>query len=348
MSALLGAVGDNRLMPVPETSVLVINAGNGYVRQNQSWIVSRVVRDYEYWKDPRIDRVEESVLKQLQKVEHSTAKEENREPKSIRTALRLAIYEAMESTGTIRHDLIWWSGVVVMVVQLAIAAIPWAIYREWVIFFITGIGTLLAIAGGTLPQWSEEKWACRRKSDKSVVLTTGNGSHDAMVVIGNGHGFDLEDLASSYRLPGHPLRTRIFSFLLAVAWTALLVCVAGYRQHTWYLLAVGGIGIVHNVVVAGAPRKPGSFGIHLTYQQTIVDRKVMSVLATAETHYPRLGLSLLSTFFPGDLRAREKHFWAYAKRRAHAYEQDHTLHFMPELVGDEDIPETGFLGLETS
>jgi hypothetical protein len=343
VSAALSAVGDNRLLPSPQNSVLVINMKSGYVRQNQSYVISRIFRDYDYWKDPQIDKAETQRLADLQQLEDDTARIEKRDPVKVRMGLRLAIYEATEKSGSVKQDNLWRSGIIVVLVQLGIAAVPWAIHEEWLTFFVTGVGTLLALASGALPQWAEEKWACRRKSDKTVVLTSGNGAHDAIVVIGNGRGFDLEDLGSSYRLPGHPNQTRILSLVLAVAWVALLVCVAGYRQHTWYLLGVGGIGIIHNIVIAGAPRKPSSFGIHLLYRHTIVDRKVMGVLALAEAQYPRLGLSLLTTFFPGDLGVREQRFWAYARRRAHAYTDDGKVHPMPDLNGNEDIPGDGWL-----
>lgn len=343
ISAALSAVGNNKLLPSPENSVLVINVESGYVRQNQSFIVGRIFRDYDYWKDPQIDKAETKRLADLQRLENELAANEKRDPKKVRIGLRLAIYEATEKSGIVKKDNVWRSGFIVMLVQLAIAAVPWAIYKEWLTFFITGVGTLLALASGALPQWAEEKWACRRKSDKTVVLTSGNGSHDAIVIIGNGHGFDLEDLGSCCQMPGHSNQTRVLSFLLAVVWVALLVCVARYRQHTWYLLGVGGIGIVHNIVIAGAPREPSSFGVHLVYSHTIVDRKVMGVLAMAEVQYPRLGLSLLSTFFPGDLRVREQQFWAYARRRAHAYMEDGKKHPMPDLNGSEDIPVDGWL-----
>ena len=41
VSAMLSAVGDNRLMPNPEVDCCVINAKNGYNRSNYSWERSR-------------------------------------------------------------------------------------------------------------------------------------------------------------------------------------------------------------------------------------------------------------------------------------------------------------------
>jgi hypothetical protein len=186
VSAALSAVGDNRLLPSPQNSVLVINMKSGYVRQNQSYVISRIFRDYDYWKDPQIDKAETQRLADLQQLEDDTARIEKRDPVKVRMGLRLAIYEATEKSGSVKQDNLWRSGIIVVLVQLGIAAVPWAIHEEWLTFFVTGVGTLLALASGALPQWAEEKWACRRKSDKTVVLTSGNGAHDAIVVIGNG------------------------------------------------------------------------------------------------------------------------------------------------------------------
>ncbi|KAL8880024.1 MAG: hypothetical protein Q9198_002486 [Flavoplaca austrocitrina] len=50
VSALLSAVGDNKLMPLsPDCPSILINTKTGYVRTNQSWILGRMLRDYECW-----------------------------------------------------------------------------------------------------------------------------------------------------------------------------------------------------------------------------------------------------------------------------------------------------------
>src|SRR5579859_3918404 len=45
--ALLGAVGDNRIMPTTDCQSVVVNAESGYVRDNQSWVLGRLLRDVE-------------------------------------------------------------------------------------------------------------------------------------------------------------------------------------------------------------------------------------------------------------------------------------------------------------
>src|SRR4051794_23769921 len=54
ISALVSAVGENKLMPdvARGSSSVVINGKNGYVRNNNSWVIERLIRDYEKWMHP--------------------------------------------------------------------------------------------------------------------------------------------------------------------------------------------------------------------------------------------------------------------------------------------------------
>lgn len=56
VSAVVGAMGDNKLMPSPDTPCEVINAKSGYTRANTSWIIGRVVKDYDDWKDDAVSK----------------------------------------------------------------------------------------------------------------------------------------------------------------------------------------------------------------------------------------------------------------------------------------------------
>ena len=335
-------------MPPPDYPGFVINANTGYVRANSSWALGRILRDFEHWMDDDIKQKETEKLAFLAnnlEAENS----QRRYPVGLRISLRLSIYEASlaDQAGRPKHDWVWWSGIAVALIQLSVSIVPFILYREWVTFLVTGAGTLLALVSGAIPQWKEEKWNCRVGTQKSVILTEGNGSKDSIVVLGNGCGLDLEDMAalSTVAVPS----TRLWTILLAVAWIILLICVAGSAHHTWYLLGVGSIGMVHNTVVAGVARNPSSFGIHLSYKEVILGSKVMDVLAAAEEKYPRVGNSLLSTYFPGKLREREVQWWAYADRRAMAYDEDRrndlraVPHALPALRSDVPIPVTGFV-----
>jgi hypothetical protein len=103
-----------------------------------------------------------------------------------------------------------------------------------------------------------------------VVLTRGNGAQHAIVISDPDEiGLDLETLAAGQANVdvSTSLSTRILVGLLAVLWVLLLISASGIKSNTWFLLAVGGIGIVQNIFVAGWRRKPeapGSAGLTAT------------------------------------------------------------------------------------
>ncbi len=276
--ALMSAAGDGRLMPsMPDCPSILVNTEAGYSRTNTSWILGRLLRDLE------------------QKSLHGDH------------SLCVTVFRATANTGTVRYDWVWYSGFAVILLQLAVAAIPWALRQNWLILLATACGTLLALSGGALPQWKAEKWACRPKSPETYCLTRGNGHQHVIVIESAGMGMNLEDLASSrVRVSSYH---RVLTALLAILWIMFLITMAGLREDTWYLLAVGCIGMVQNIIVAGVARDPKVFGIHLKRVGEVKGNKVMHVLMRTEDNYPRVGASLVPVFFPGRLRESEQSFW---------------------------------------
>ena len=103
--------------------------------------------------------------------------------------------------------------------------------------------------------------------------------------------------------------TQTVCLTLAALWIVFLISVAGWKQNTWYLLAVGGVGMVQNVVVAGAKRGASTTGIHLKMVERIQQQKVMDALMDLENAYEKVGRSLLDEFFPGKFREAETQWW---------------------------------------
>ncbi|KAK9233800.1 hypothetical protein V1525DRAFT_392107 [Lipomyces kononenkoae] len=328
VTAVVSAIGENKLMPQPDCTCKVINGRTGYIRDNCSWIIGRIVRDYESWMDDNnkkgeihqcIDRmINDRWESDKAKANTKESGSANLVKKPTQAGLCVSIYKADEGQpGYPGCDWTYYLGFATSVVQLGIAAIPCGVYGDWGILLVTACGTALSFAGGALPQWKREKWACRRRTDKTVVLTKGNGSQHAIVIVGDKKGLDLEDLATG------PITvdvsasssTRIFLTVLAAMWILLLITAAGLHQNTWFLLAVGGIGIVQNIFVAGASRSPKDFGVPLKFVEVIGNHKVMQTLFEVEAKYPRVGRSMLEIFFPGPLRPDEKERWErYAAR----------------------------------
>ncbi|KAK7903103.1 hypothetical protein LTR67_001120 [Exophiala xenobiotica] len=252
ITAVVSAIGENKLMPLPDCACKVINGKSGYVRDNTSWVIGRIVRDFEAWVD---DPVKEHLAGMIQTRWNQNKKNAGTDvPKPTQAGLCVSVYRAKPANiGCPGYDLVYWIGFATTIIQLGIAAIPCGLFGDWGILLVTVIGILLSFASGWLPQWKEEKWACRKNSDKNVILTRGNGSQHAIVILGDGKGLDLEDLAAGQTNVdvSTSILTRVSVTILAAFWILLLITAAGLKKNTWFLLAVGGIGILQNIFVAG-------------------------------------------------------------------------------------------------
>lgn len=363
ISALLTVRSEGNMMPPsPDSSLRVINLSTGYTRFNRSWTLGRVFHNYEYWMPEEVEqRLENHPV--LYQDEEAGAVDTEMSEKRAATAetyanpckfvsphqarLCVAVYEwALDGSYPVAepgHDWVHWLGIIVTVVQLGISAIPFALYRDWNIFLVTVAGTILAYVSGALPQWQKEKWACRiLDKRKDVALTLGNGMQHVIVVLGSKGGLDLEDMAGGQvpqdregrgrarrgRLiqlmsPGNT--TRMMAFLLTVMWLMLLLSSTGIQDHAWYLLAVGGIGMVQNLITAGAPRQPEMLGIPIRLAMhpdsgnetsptpmVFAEFKVMHTLMELELDFKGAGRALLPEFFPGGggLQPWEEKWWS--------------------------------------
>jgi len=317
-ASLKDIVGDGALMPETDVSSQLINCQTGYVRSNRSWILGRVLRDHE--KRTPVDRGKISI--------------------------RIDIFEGVDKNRP-EIDILWWSSWGVILIQQLIAMIPWILYGDWSMLLISLCGTIGALATGMMPQWTKEKWASRRldtKKEKITALTRGNGHAHVMLFINKNFGWDVEAMASSSG-EAEP-ETRYLSVVLTIWWTLLLITCSGLKEHTWYLIGVGGLGMLQNIYVAGASRKAGAFNFHYKHHSEIVGRRipkakiqepensdaediedplgkiggVMGALMETERRFPGAGASLVSIFFPANLGydegkfpfVRERKFWKYA------------------------------------
>lgn len=195
---------------------------------------------------------------------------------------------------------------------------------------------MLSYLSASLPQWRREKWHARG-TPKDVALTLGNGAQHVIIIKASTSSrvmaLDLEDLAAG-RAPDL-WSTRIATTILAVLWLALLITCTGIHVHTWYLLGVGSVGMLHNIIVAGAPRRPEALGLPLelvrennTENDPVVvaeggeeevtecgaavfaEPKVMWTLMALEERYEGYGKALVPEFFGGKLLSWEEKWWA--------------------------------------
>ncbi|KAH8723096.1 hypothetical protein GQ44DRAFT_621333 [Phaeosphaeriaceae sp. PMI808] len=320
LSALLSTVGDGRLMPDTDmANILVIGAISGHVRTTKSWVLGRLLRDLDNIVDKEMA---------CEAPHHQPDKEHNEheaipfptEGTNTKTkaweALRVSVYEVNETPpcghGVPILDWAWFSGFVIIIIQFGISAIPWALHNDWSAFLLTACGNSLALVEGSLPQWREEKWACTKKGGATVTITQGNGTRHAVVIKGKrGVGLDFEILAQGTRVTKASPFTRFAIGGLAILWILFLITTSGIKEHTWYILAIGLLGSMQNVLVAGVPRSPSALGVHLNFIETIRGKRVAHVLKELEEKHPFVGTSLLSVFFPGGLRVKgdDLTFW---------------------------------------
>ncbi|KAI1204976.1 uncharacterized protein F4807DRAFT_465082 [Annulohypoxylon truncatum] len=316
VAAVVNIFGENRLMPIADCACKVINGYNGYARDNSSWVIGRIVRDFESWMDD--GQLDGPIRKKVEEIIEDKRKITG-PPKPPMAGLCVSVYKAKESQpGHPGYDWVYYAGFATVIVQLALAAVPCGLYGNWAILLVTVAGIILSFATGALPQWTEEKWACGRNSKKITILTRGNGTQHAILIIGDGKGLDLEHLAASSSISFESRLTKSTILMLAVLWILLLINAAGIQENTWYLLAIGGIGMLDNILAAGATRTPDDFGIPLEYVEVIGHHKVMQVLFEVEKRYPRVGKSMLALFFPGPLRKDEVTKWDEFDRQANA------------------------------
>ncbi|KAL8831330.1 MAG: hypothetical protein Q9191_000917 [Dirinaria sp. TL-2023a] len=240
-SNILTAFGEMRLMPSTDCPSLLVNCSNGFVRENRSWILGRLLRDHE-----------------LKCAIDSRGKDQGGKGESI----RIDIF----SLGPVSfpdRDFVWWLGWVVIAIQIMVSILPWILHGVRDIMTITICGNLLAVLTGAMPQWAQEKWpTAKLDRDKITCLTRGNGYQHIMVFIGSSGSWNLEILATG---GSHPRpETRWMLLILAGLWTCLLVSVAGIKSNTWFLMGIGGIGMLQNLLAAAKPRSPATANVHTT------------------------------------------------------------------------------------
>ncbi|EPS35393.1 hypothetical protein H072_11232 [Dactylellina haptotyla CBS 200.50] len=353
-NSLMAVFGNGSLMPEPDTNIIVVNTANGYVRENNSWVLGRFFRDYEITLDKGGPKL------WPEKAPLATDGQERK------VSLRIDILEVRSSIDPPAVDMTWYIGWVVIAVQLGIAAIPWGLWGDWLIFLVTAAGTLFSLLSSSLPQWISEKWAWRRLwKPKTLVLTRGNGNLYAIALVCRPGDPDIEALASA-RAETKPF-TRPMFLVLTVFWMLLLITVSGIQDDRWFLIAVGGIGMLQNMWAASCVRSPSTLGLHLKpyeprsiiigyqtdravgkpkdedrmkitgeeFMPEIKENKdisdVMGAIMEAEKVVPGLGASLVPIFFPGNIgydegplyNNREKNFWGIAHATMKWRRKDH-------------------------
>ncbi|KAL8651492.1 MAG: hypothetical protein Q9226_004688 [Calogaya cf. arnoldii] len=331
IQAFSSVIGTGRLMPAaPDVESIVVNVGSGHSRPNRSWILGRLLRDWDY--DPTIeqglyvtvlDAVSRSKVVQeiydkydrpllpgqaddIELAEASGGLQITRPGSGLKDYYMSGLTKAQS---TIFHVQAWWKILLldkgsvwifawpVIGLQFCIACVPLMTHNDASTLIITAVGTLLAIWHGALPRWKEEKQCCRNNTRQNFCLLEGNGAAHIMVVCGNGAGLNFEDLAGG-RVP-RKRYTILWTSVLSLLSVGLLITIAREEGQTWFLKMVGGLGIFQNIVVAGSPRPASALGFYLKKRTAFYRAKVRDALRQADLEVPGVGGALRPIYFPG-------------------------------------------------
>jgi hypothetical protein len=98
----------------PDYGCKVINASNGYIWENSSWVIGRIAWDFGYWRNERVmQRMDELVSdKWIELKRCDLAASCPRQ-----AGLVISVYELSKLVvvGTVRLNSIYWTGIAVVV-----------------------------------------------------------------------------------------------------------------------------------------------------------------------------------------------------------------------------------------
>ncbi|KAI0354541.1 hypothetical protein OH77DRAFT_507938 [Trametes cingulata] len=280
-------------LPVDSPST-VINAKSGYARTNRSPVLEHLLRS------------------------HSS------EP--AKGSLTVTFLYTSQRPGTAANDAVSYAVIAATAIQLVGAGIlPILGAASERVFTITAAGTLLSTAAGAILRRQHQKALhsardVRPERREVACITSGNGSADAVVVVSEGGGLRIEDLAAGRATSLGPGATICIGVLL-VLWTILLLALTTLdRSDAWSVLALSGVGTAYTAFAARKWRSCAALGFRLSEERKKVVRadKVMEVLMKAEELETGVGSALLPIFFPGQLRPEEELWWAERKQAIRA------------------------------
>lgn len=310
---IANATGSGGYFPNTDYPGFIINLSSGDKREIRSWVIGRLFRDLE--KD----------------IDHDGKIADHKVPHD---SLHVEVYKFVATNSwandTLRpkRDLLWWSFVVALILQIGVAIIPVTPTSgrqkpNFYILLITVVGTLLSLLTASLQATKGEKYGRTRLGCRDMfALTKGNGYNIVIIILPNsieskpqlGEVSRMPHLARMATASYRPTKTsKVRAFVLGGLWIVLLLIIGGASTDSWYLLLVGGIGIVHTVYVAGGKRRPEAHGFPLTRlnREWVFKggRGQMDVLVALEEKIPGAGYLLRRELFNRPTTVDDKAKW---------------------------------------
>ncbi|KAH9895634.1 hypothetical protein C8Q73DRAFT_688817 [Cubamyces lactineus] len=271
-----------------EPPCTVINAKSGYARTNRSPVLEHLLRSHTN--------------------------------DSTRGGLSVTFLTTSQRPGTPSFDGLSYAAIAVAAGQLSLAAILPVIGQSSAnVFNITLAGTLLSNAASHLLRRHQLKQilSAREIPEKRrdiTCITSGNGSAEAVVIISEGGGVRIEDLAAG-RANNLGLGSTLAAATLILLWTIFLLALTTLEPvDAWWMLVQCGMGTAYTVFAARQWRGPAALGFKFAEKRVVRADKVMATLMKAEEIEPGVGSTLLPIYFPGPLRPDEELWWAERKQ----------------------------------
>lgn len=327
--ALVEILGDGRLLPPPDVACKVINLTSGYARDNKNWVIGRLVRDNAAYLS-RMQPYRSAAIR----ISVWQAKEnKNQYTKhsywfvhiwgAIVIVLQLAIAcIPLGLYGDWGVLLVTGSGTILSLVtgalpQWTAEKLPNRQRAKGPFAMTVGNGSkdiMVILGDGRCLDLEEMSTSESPRNPRLWSKFDQDTTGDAVGI--NGQPKPLHRRTSSWMLASEGRGgistgfyiTLVVCVVQTLLWLALLVSVSALQSNTWFILAVGGIGMFQNGYLAATEVKPERRNLPLRHIETIATRKVMDGLMDLEASYG-CGKHLRHEFFPGELREDEIKWW---------------------------------------
>jgi len=294
--------GTTDLVAKPENACKVMNLKAGHARANNSFVLSRLLRDLEKAHEHKVGGLCVEIL------------DAGKQIAPVNWRVNILAIGAMTA-------------------QIIIALLAFMVNGDMNVLLFFWASLLAMEAMANLLAWTATKYHARKNDNQSYALMRGNG-YRHVFIIRNTHpeAWNLEDMAAgahSYAYTSTP--ELLVICLAALTFGFLTVAATMMPAHSVIgILAILFIGTVANILVAALPRESWMHGVTLTHAETIsTDRTIFGALERLEEKYPGAGQQLVGEFVPAGLNEKSKAQWAQMLERRQAKEH---------VAGTYDLP----------
>ena len=333
-TSLMSILGDGRLLPAPDHPVKVFNLVTGYVRENRHWVVGRILRDHErrLGREFRLsgNGVRITVFEAV-----ASKRKRNTFPYGWMHVFGVGVMAVQLGIAAVPIGLYRDWGIMLITAGGTALALWFGSLEQWRVeklpnrqrsegvFALTsgnGARDIMVIKGMgnglDLEEWAttdtprnggpwEKLLAEKRRGGLGFLrMRTGEGERARM----REGSFVWRSRDYVNGVPVGFVSTFVVCVTQSVLWLLLLITVAALKSNTWFLVAIGALGMFQNGMVAAWERRPEDRGLVLERKDVILTKKVMDGLMDLEAQHG-CGLALVREFFPGKMLPDEEAWW---------------------------------------